>query len=154
MRKNCSKCHDTKEDIFFSKSSKSTDGLQAWCKMCTAEARMESYYRNHVVERKKANLRNRLARQALMVRVFEYLDQHPCETCGETDPRVLQFDHLDRKDKIAPISILVKNYHRWDSLLEEIRKCQILCANCHAKRTAVQLGYYKYLEYKGEFNKS
>ena len=77
-------------------------------------------------------------------KVIRYMADRGCEDCGERDPRVLEFDHRDRADKKQCISILLSNGCSWSSptLRAELRKCRILCANCHALHTATQLGYY------------
>lgn len=77
-------------------------------------------------------------------KVIRYMADRGCEDCGERDPRVLEFDHRDRADKKHCISILLSNGCSWSSptLRAELRKCRILCANCHALHTATQLGYY------------
>lgn len=58
-----------------------------------------------------------------------------CLDCdGEFPHYVLQFDHV-RGKKVANISaMLMANVH-WDLIAEEIEKCEIVCANCHAVRT-------------------
>jgi 5-methylcytosine-specific restriction endonuclease McrA len=60
-----------------------------------------------------------------------------CILCGETDESLLQFDHIDRDTKdhsIADMMLWAKN-----RLLEEIKKCQVLCKSCHIKKTLSDL---------------
>jgi len=57
-----------------------------------------------------------------------------CIDCGYSAyPAALQFDHLDVSKKSFKIAAgLMRN---WDSLLAEIAKCVVRCANCHAVKT-------------------
>lgn len=57
-----------------------------------------------------------------------------CVDCGEQDPVVLEFDHVKGK-KSYNISDMVRCYYSIDSIKNEMRKCQIRCANCHRRRT-------------------
>lgn len=67
-----------------------------------------------------------------------------CKDCGEKDPIVLEFDHKDPKTKSFNIG---DSYGKSiDSIKEEILKCDIVCANCHRKRTAKMFNYYKYVK--------
>lgn len=52
--------------------------------------------------------------------------------CGEADPVVLDFDHLE--DKLDDVSTIVNN-GTWEAVLAEIKKCEVVCANCHRRRT-------------------
>jgi 5-methylcytosine-specific restriction endonuclease McrA len=70
-----------------------------------------------------------------------YLASHPCVVCGEPDIVVLEFDHLH--DKTANISDLIHQNVPLKRLIEEIEKCQVLCANCHRKKTANSFGSYR-----------
>ncbi len=63
----------------------------------------------------------------------EYLSTHPCVDCGEADLVVLEFDH--RGDKHEEICVLVSR-GSFDRLVEEIKKCDVRCANCHRRRHA------------------
>lgn len=56
-----------------------------------------------------------------------------CVTCGTTER--LQFDHIknDRQGYGGLISYLLKT--RWERLLAELEKCQLLCISCHAVKT-------------------
>lgn len=61
-----------------------------------------------------------------------------CTDCKQAYPYyVLQFDHVpERGDKKFTISIATRNSSVTpEELLEEIKKCDIVCANCHFKRT-------------------
>ena len=57
--------------------------------------------------------------------------------------RVLEFDHLEPEHKSFAISQSVRLNKSWEEVMSEIAKCQILCANCHKKKTAQQFGWYK-----------
>lgn len=74
--------------------------------------------------------------------VLAYFKDHPCSECGEDDPLVLEFDHLDRKDKTTNVARLLASYVM-SRLVAEIAKCRVLCANCHRRHTATQMGYRK-----------
>ena len=69
--------------------------------------------------------------------LIEYFAAHPCIDCGETDPIVLEFDHL--RDKRFDIGAALA-YRNWQSILDEIEKCEVVCANCHRRRTARRRG--------------
>lgn len=83
------------------------------------------------------------AQKAFRVRKAEkrlaYLKEHPCVDCGEADPVVLDFDHKDKKTKTASISKLMYGHRKWESILPEVRKCVVRCANCHRRRTRTQI---------------
>ena len=57
-----------------------------------------------------------------------------CELCGYKENAVaLHFDHLEPKNKEFNISL---DYKRpLNQMMEEIEKCRVLCANCHAIET-------------------
>lgn len=57
----------------------------------------------------------------------------PCVDCGGNfHPCAMDFDHRDPKTKFKDVSRLVSNV----PLLEaEIKKCDLVCANCHRIRT-------------------
>ena len=69
--------------------------------------------------------------------LLEYFKTHPCLDCGERDPVVLEFDHL--RDKLFDISAALIQ-RRWSAVLAEIAKCEVVCANCHRRRTARRRG--------------
>lgn len=67
-----------------------------------------------------------------------------CRICGIKNPIVLQFDHIDPTTKISTVSQMITDRHNIERIKAEIRKCQILCANCHLIKTAKDFNYKKY----------
>lgn len=60
---------------------------------------------------------------------------HGCADCGyNASAYALQFDHI-RGEKKANVSDLIRSDYTWSTILEEIDKCEVVCANCHAIRT-------------------
>ena len=65
---------------------------------------------------------------------------HGCKDCGYSDhAQALQFDHIDDNKK-ASVSNLIRSDYSWKTILEEIKKCEVRCANCHAVVTADRKG--------------
>ena len=67
-----------------------------------------------------------------------------CEECGWFDEKYLQvlhFDHVNGSTKDHNISDLVRHGRALDIIMDEIKKCRVLCANCHRKRTLRQFDY-------------
>lgn len=59
-----------------------------------------------------------------------------CADCGFRAAAVaLEFDHLPGTKKIGKVSNLASS-RTLDRVKEEIAKCEVVCANCHAIRTA------------------
>lgn len=55
-----------------------------------------------------------------------------CERCGFAHPAALAFHHIDGKEKVAEVSVLVSQSSSKKRIQEEIAKCEVLCHNCHA----------------------
>ncbi len=55
-----------------------------------------------------------------------------CAACGSVD--VLEFDHIDRSSVGFRISNLLARASR-AKLLEELKKCQLLCHDCHVEKS-------------------
>ncbi len=69
--------------------------------------------------------------------LLEYCRSHPCTDCGGARPRDARFDHL--RDKASDIGTGIINVG-WATLLGEIEKCEVVCANCHRRRTSQRRG--------------
>lgn len=47
----------------------------------------------------------------------------------------MEFDHLDGKEKSRSIARLVSNKTTLAKVVSEMKKCELVCANCHRDRT-------------------
>jgi hypothetical protein len=142
--KQCSNCKEIKELSEFNINRKKSDGLQSDCKPCRALYNKTHYKMHAQAYKNRAVKRNKDVAQVNRAKMLTYLAEHPCEICGEKDPVVLEFDHLDRELKEYTVSAM--KTLSWDTILAEIAKCRVLCANCHRRHTAAQLGYYRFLD--------
>jgi hypothetical protein len=58
-----------------------------------------------------------------------------CVVCGSTDG--LEFDHKDRSEKEYHVGAMLSR--KWDVLLTELCKCQLLCYTHHKEKTKQEL---------------
>jgi len=93
---------------------------------------------------KKARNRRVRDRNACQLLAYDFLLAHPCVDCGEADPVVLDFDHIDPATKSREVAWFIR---RQDlvGLAAEIAKCEVRCANDHRRKTARDLGYARWL---------
>jgi len=64
-----------------------------------------------------------------------------CARCSENHVACMDFHHVDPKDKEYSVSDLISN-KMFTKAYKEIKKCIVLCANCHRK-----LHYEEKMEY-------
>ena len=55
---------------------------------------------------------------------------------------MLEFDHL--RDKLFNIGPSLSR-KSWDNIEAEMSKCEVVCANCHRRRTARRRGAFRVL---------
>ena len=56
-----------------------------------------------------------------------------CADCGYAEhPFALQFDHTEN-NKTENVGLMMN--HRFERIVDEITKCEVVCANCHMIRT-------------------
>lgn len=70
--------------------------------------------------------------------VGDYIRGKFCKDCGYDDWRILEFDHLPKYKKHKDISSLISGGYSIKRLEEEIKKCDIVCPNCHRHRTLLR----------------
>ncbi len=112
---------------------------QPWCRYCHNSHKRAFYAANRQTEADRVARRRDAVVAQTLERVRELLKANPCVDCGESDPVVLEFDHV--AEKKANVTTMVKGGLVWTSIEREIAKCQIRCVNCHRRRTAVQQGF-------------
>lgn len=142
----CGKCRQTKPLSDFNKKGKRKNGsaiLQPWCRECN-RIRSRQYYADNREEHKAETVRRKkLQRKVLQNYIVEFLRKHPCVDCTEPDIVVLEFDHV--RGKKANIAHLVSAGYALSTLQREMDKCEVVCANCHRRRTYKRAPTYKSL---------
>ena len=90
-------------------------------------------------KRKRAVARTRI--RTVRKFLFDWYKNSSCVDCGETDPIVLQSDHVGEKS--FAIANAAGSGFSIERLKNELNKCVTRCANCHMRKTANDLGWYK-----------
>lgn len=92
-----------------------------------------SYYaRNRAQEIERVRVR-----QAATLEFLRELRRVPCADCGGTfEPYQMDFDHRDPAQKCFQVTAGRAMLMNRERLLAEIAKCDVICANCHAIRSA------------------
>jgi hypothetical protein len=131
----CIRCKSEKAVSEFHKKGRA--GYSSRCKRCFAL--YPSQILNSQVDRTAPiRLRNRQY-------LWNYYKIHPCVDCGESDPIVLELDHV-RGTKVMGVSKLAGNSASLVRLQAEIDKCEVRCANCHRRKTASSQSWYAGIE--------
>lgn len=87
----------------------------------------------------KTAARQIASRRVLNDYIRKVKEETPCVECGVNYPYyVMDFDHLE-DDKDFHISQHTKITRSLERIKEEIDKCEIVCSNCHRKRSHQRL---------------
>lgn len=91
------------------------------------------YYKDYPDKRRTSIKKSKL----LIDNIVYKAKSIPCKDCGIQYPTcAMQFDHV-AGIKSANIALL-RTRGSMSKLLEEMAKCEVVCANCHAIRTCVR----------------
>ena len=124
----CSKCKVEKPTDEFRWRNKSKGVLHSQCKECE-KARDKIHYQESKL-RREAVFQTALFQKNRNVAIVEKAKECGCKKCGEKRSYVLDFHHINPQEKSATINHLIKSGSE-QTLLTEIDKCDVLCANCH-----------------------
>ena len=123
--KHCIKCGTSKPTEDFAWRNIVKGWRSPWCRGCMKAYDKERY--KNPEYKLDARRRGEAARQQGREYISDYRKSHPCVDCGNSDPRVLDFDHLRDKDynvaNMWGLSVA--------RIQKEIDKCEMRCANCH-----------------------
>lgn len=136
----CPGCSIKKPYSEFQRNKIKNDGYQSHCRKCKSRDDHKYYLTNKEVH--YARVKSYLNKNRL--NLWNYLKKHSCIDCGETNPIVLEFDHLSNKK--ASVAWLIGRKYSWKVIKNEIKKCKIRCANCHRIKTSQELGWYRFLQ--------
>jgi hypothetical protein len=145
VKKICTACgeeRDSEKD--FNWKDKGRGVRQTRCKSCQSHMSMQHYKNNKQSYMDRARIREVQVIEDNQKRLAEYLACHPCVDCGQTDVRVLEFDHV-RATKSENISRMVGLGYSWPTIKAEIAKCEVRCANCHRIKEGERGGWWRHL---------
>jgi hypothetical protein len=105
---------------------------QAWCKMCRRAYDSDHWRRTRLESVRQHKKR----RDGLREWYRELKEGEPCTDCrGVFHHAAMQWDHLPGLAKKRKVSNMVRRGLHRGTILEEIAKCELVCANCHAVQT-------------------
>ena len=143
----CYRCGELKPIGEFAWRRKAKGQRDSFCRPCRSAYGKEHYLANRQRYIDQAAVVKRRLRHERTLALIEYFRTHPCVQCGEPDPVVLEFDHV--RDKGFDIGQNLLDY-RWEAIVEEIEKCEVVCANCHRRRTAQRRGAVRVVLTQGD----
>lgn len=122
--KKCPCCKKEKSigEFYLNKARK--NNLSSWCKACQKKMWREYYHKSKEYY-KQYNMEVLERAQSIITQVKEL----GCSSCFEMDERTLEFHHVNPKEK----RFNVGRSHGVTTLIKEMEKCILLCANCHRK---------------------
>jgi hypothetical protein len=123
--KTCNKCGLKKSVLGFHRATRNAGGYQNTCKECRKV--IDSNY--YLTSNKKEKIKEYKNKNLEVMRAYKA----NCGCClckKEFEPVALDFHH---KEDNKEFGIANRIHMSWKSLLVEIEKCVVLCANCHRK---------------------
>ena len=144
----CAHCKQWKSKNQFNFWNVKKGILQYYCRDCQHEVDRQHYLSNprRILDRNKAAMNK--YRDEAREYVYQYLLTNPCVDCGEADPLVLTFDHHNG-DKVANVASMVGEGRTLKAVIAEIEKCEVVCHNCHARRTQKRQGAFRWKRSNG-----
>lgn len=122
-----------KETSLFRVNTRLQRGFDSWCNECHTAA--GKAYREDNIEKCRIECNQRRKDRIDWLQSFKH---KPCLDCGKQyEPFCMDFDHLD--SKMLSVTRMVLNNATESKVLEEIAKCELVCALCHNTRTQRRL---------------
>jgi hypothetical protein len=125
--KHCNTCLTTKPISDLHKKKSTKDGYASKCKSCISKYKKSRYSKDRLSAILNAKKQKEKHRQWYI----DFKKGLKCIRCGFDNSFALDFHHRDPNEKYMNVSQMVNNYSK-DVILNEIEKCDVLCANCHA----------------------
>lgn len=138
----CKKCQEAKPiSVFHRQIVKSVVYHSYLCNQCRSSNRRKSYIykpatseseiRKAKESQKKSAKKYRKNLLDRKIKLMKTIGQTCCKQCEFCDINCLAFHHRNPKEKKFSIARGFSRRMRFEKLLEEARKCDILCNNCH-----------------------
>lgn len=130
MKRKCNKCKQQKElDQFKFRSDNKYD---CYCIPCRKEFQHQSYMKRQKEQTEKNKLYRKSKGYQKIKWYILFKQTLKCSNCPENHPACLEFHHKNPKEKSFNISSMIGRLSK-KKILEEVKKCIVLCSNCHRK---------------------
>lgn len=87
-------------------------------------------------QKEKTRQREKKRRLKISTYIKEHKESHPCADCLQYYPYyIMDFDHLPEHIKEFNIGEYKDSTTNINKVMEEIEKCDLVCSNCHRRRT-------------------
>lgn len=111
-KKKCTKCGRILPLSDFNWRNKAKGTRRSECRYCHSDYMKQKYQqKKNEIQELKSNLK--------------------CAKCGQSRGYVLDFHHINPLEKTENIARLTSNTSNISKVYDEIKKCIVLCANCH-----------------------
>lgn len=145
----CTSCNEIKPLCDFHLKNSGTGLRNSRCKTCKAAYKRDLRRRDGDVrpyerlppgehaERNRQKRKRQITRRNEVTRDEFAKRGGACVDCGNADPQVMQWDHVDPAEKSRNIALILSTSPR---LAVELAKCEPVCSNCHIRRTNARRG--------------
>lgn len=149
----CKECNLEKEEenfrlIYGRKRKKQY--IRHVCKKCESNITngpRKEYRKNYNAKNKEKKNNRTLCVKTEVRNIINQLKSFPCKDCGNIFPPVaMDFDHINNNNnnnKKYTIGRMLSSAYKIDLILNEIAKCELVCACCHRIRTLDRRGKIK-----------
>lgn len=141
-RKQCVACGEIKDETEFPWWSEAEGRRRGTCRACKSEQQKKWYAKKRETHIANVTRNIEQARAEAHQFVREYLATHPCVDCGESNPIVLEFDHVFGQKRMAISQMCTRGYSI-PTIALEIEKCVVRCGNCHRRKTSFDRGWFQ-----------
>src|SRR4030095_15724448 len=126
----CDHCKVEKDIEEFNWKYKALGIRHSTCRECMKWF-VKRYFKGTAHDEHLRNVKKRKKAARVVAReyVWQYLSTHSCVSCGESDPRVLEFHHRDSAQKYRDLARMVGDGLSTGRLQSEMDQCDVYCGN-------------------------
>lgn len=125
----CFKCKNIKTIDFFRIIDVSANKYYSWCIECSKKYDHD----RHQKQRPRIIELQKIRKKDIDKWYMELKASLKCSNCPEDHPACLTFHHINPEEKETEVDQAVASHWSKKRILKEIKKCIVLCSNCHNK---------------------
>lgn len=132
--KTCAKCQSTFPNFIIKDGKKVNLQRRKYCLSCSPLGKHNTA-QLEIHREKKSSYPYQKARGIKRKIELVNLLGGRCKSCGyNKNLGALQFHHTNPSNKITQLDVRNLTNRKWSFIMEEVKKCELLCSNCHAEK--------------------